>query len=187
MQAMSLITVILVLIFSQLTTITNAETIKNASTQPISSEKTKTPTVNSELNEELIQIEEQASKIGQQVLSTGREMTLINQEIIRGGCWHYAEAVYQRAGFPRQQREVVFNQKKHQTPYAERDLIQPGDWLHYINHGYKGVEHSAIFVKWLNEKEALMLSYGGERRNKPARYKRYDLSSVYRIVRGVEQ
>ncbi|MCP4696043.1 MAG: hypothetical protein GY862_04220 [Gammaproteobacteria bacterium] len=131
--------------------------------------------------------ERKATRHGRNILSTGRQMTLVNREIIRGGCWDYANAVYNRAGYPSRsgKRRVIFKSTK-RGPYADVRLIQPGDFLYYINYSYGNIEHSAIFVDWLdyNNKEALMLSYGGERRRDPARYLPYDLSGVYRIIRA---
>jgi hypothetical protein len=139
----------------------------------------------SSLEDRLIAVEKQASPIGKNVLFTGRLMTLTAKEILRGGCWDYANEVFNRAGYPYKKRETVFKGKK-SGPFAARNLIQAGDWLYYINHSYNNVEHSAIFVGWLNNSEGLMLSYGGEGRNAPARYLSYDLSSVYQITRGKE-
>ena len=114
-------------------------------------------------------------------------MTLDQKVIIPGGCWGYADAVYKKAGFASNQRKRVFNSKKNAGPYARTDQVQPGDWLYHINHGYKGVEHSSIFVAWIDEKKkiGLMLSYGGEHRKEPARYRAYDLRSIYSIHRPV--
>ena len=115
-------------------------------------------------------------------------MTLIDKVIIPGGCWDYANEVYNRAGYPNQprKRQTIFKSSK-SGPYANISLIQPGDFLYYINHSYGDIEHSAIFVDWVdyNNKQALMLSYGGENRYEPARYLPYDLSSVYRIIRAI--
>lgn len=135
----------------------------------------------------LDQGEKNSSEAGRKVLTTGRAMTLDQRLILPGGCWSYADAVYRRAGFPSNKRKRVFNGTKGKPPYATIDSIQPGDFLYYINHGYRGVEHSAIFVAWIDrgKKIGLMLSYGGEQRKDPARYKSYDLRSVYRIERPV--
>ena len=133
----------------------------------------------------LSQGEKQASPAGRKVLETGRKMTLDDKVIIPGGCWGYADAVYKKAGFESKKRKRVFNSKKKGGPYATTDQVQPGDWLYHINHGYKGVEHSSIFVAWIDEKKkiGLMLSYGGEHRKEPARYRAYDLRSIYQIHR----
>ncbi len=80
----------------------------------------------------------------------------------------------------------MFNGKKSGGPYANIKDIQAGDWLHFINHSYHDIEHSSIFVGWVDKKNriGLMLSYAGERRKEPARYKEYDLSHVYKIYRA---
>ncbi len=136
----------------------------------------------------MIQAENKASDDGRKILEKGREMTVIHAEILPGSCWDYINTVYNRAGYPSHKRKTVFKSIK-KGPYADADLIQHGDWLYYINHSYGDIEHSAIFVDWIDKenKEALMLSYGGEKRQSPARYLAYDLSSVYQIVRGVSK
>ena len=133
--------------------------------------------------------EKNADGPGRSVLKTGRVMTVDRQEIVRGSCWDYSNEVYNRAGYPntRKNRATVFKGTKKRGPYAKASQIKPGDWLYFINHSYNGVEHSSIFVKWTNYKQriGLMLSYGGEKRNQPARYREYDLSNVYQIIRPV--
>lgn len=142
------------------------------------------------LIKKLLQAEARASKSGKKVLETGRKMTLVNKEIVVGSCWDYADTVYQRAGFSRQHqlRQTIFRGSQRKGPYADIRQIKPGDFLYYINHSYHDVEHSAIFIDWedKNRKIALMLSYGGQNRKSPARYKPYDLSHVYRIIRPGE-
>ncbi len=142
------------------------------------------------LAKRLLKAESRAGESGKKVLTVGRNMTLVNKEIVRGSCWDYADTVYQRAGFSRQsqQRQIVFKGSKRKGPYADIRQIKPGDFLYYINHSYGGVEHSAIFIDWedKNKNMALMLSYGGENRKSPARYKVYDLSHVYHITRPKE-
>ncbi len=140
------------------------------------------------LERQLKQEERRASRNGRSILQTGRKMTLINKEIIRGGCWDYANSVYNRAGFKQRQRQTVFKSKQ-RGPFAKQKQIQAGDWLYFINHSYRNVEHSAIFIGWLDypQKKAMMLSYAGERRKVPARYKEYDLRSVYQIIRPREK
>lgn len=132
----------------------------------------------------LLLAEAGATARGREILETGRIMTLARREIIRGGCWDYANAVYNRAGYPHARRKTVFKSRK-SGPYADLARIQPGDWLYYVNRQYDDMEHSAIFVHWADfgAREALMLSYGGERRNEPARYRVYDVSRTYMIVR----
>ncbi len=139
----------------------------------------------SPLEQQLDEAENKATPPARKVLQTGRQMALVNGEIIRGGCWDYANTVYTRAGY-KKHRHTVFKGAKRQGPYADASLIQHGDFLYYLNHSYGDVEHSAIFVDWLDyqSKTALMLSYAGERREQPARYKPYELTNVYQIIRA---
>lgn len=135
------------------------------------------------IDEILNQAEDDAPISGRKILETSRLM-ITNQEIILGSCWDYINAVYNRTGYPSNQRATIFKSKL-QGPYVPVDKIQGGDWLYYINHSYGGVEHSGVFVAWTNKakNEALIMSYPGGNQAKPARYKKYDLSNVYNIIR----
>ena len=99
----------------------------------------------------------------EQVVSTARKMALNERIIIQGGCWDYLNAVFNRAGVT---RDTVHKGIYGQGPYASSGEIEVGDWLYYINHGYNDVEHSGLFVGWVDEraKQALILSYAGENR-----------------------
>lgn len=139
----------------------------------------------------LKEAEQEANETGRKILSAGREMAVEKEEVIRGSCWDFIHAVYNRAGYPndRTSRVTVFRGTKKNGPYANASLIQPGDWLYYVNHSYYGIEHSGIFVKWLDyaSRSALVLSYGGEKRNETARYLPFDLSNVYNIIRPADK
>lgn len=126
--------------------------------------------------------EMQSSIAAREVISTARKMTLNERTIIQGGCWDYLNAVFKRAGVT---RDTIHKGTYGQGPYANSGEIEVGDWLYYINHGYNGIEHSGLFVGWVDEqaKQALILSYAGESRREPARYRVYDLSNVYQIMR----
>ena len=129
----------------------------------------------------LLEAESKATPEGRRVLEAGREMALMNRELVRGSCWDYANAIFERAGFPYQtSREVVM---QHDIDFR---YIQPGDFLSYVNHSYNDIKHTAIFVDWIDfdRKVALMLSYAGQKRKEPARYKPYDLSDVYYVARA---
>lgn len=134
----------------------------------------------------IIHAERRAAPPAQKVLRTTRNMAE-SGEIIRGGCWDYLHASFSRAGYPMGKRQTVFREGKN-GPYASPSMLQAGDWLYHINHGYHGVEHSGMFIGWVDRsrKIGLMLSYAGEKRAEPARYKTYDLSSVYSIMRAVD-
>lgn len=126
--------------------------------------------------------ESQSSMAARGVISTARAMALNERTIIQGGCWDYLDAVFKRAGVS---RDTLHKGTYGQGPYANSSEIEIGDWLYYINHGYNGVEHSGLFVGWVDKpaKQALILSYAGQNRREPARYRVYDLSNVYQIMR----
>lgn len=135
---------------------------------------------------EIQQAETNASSIqGARILETARTMALINKDIIRGSCWDYIHEVFNRAGYPPNKRKTIFKGHIHKGPYAHEE-IQAGDWVYFKNYHYKNNPHSSIFVQWEDKanKQALMLSYAGERRGQPARYKVYDLRSAYQIIRA---
>jgi hypothetical protein len=133
----------------------------------------------------LIDAEKKANPPGRKVLETGREMALLHETVVKGSCWDYANAVYEKAGFPVKGKRKVIVTKKQAATFNLKDL-QPGDFLSYINHSFNNIEHSAIFVDWMNfeKKVALMLSYAGQSRNEPARYRPYDLSNVFYVARA---
>ena len=135
----------------------------------------------------LDQAESSATPGGRTILEISRTM-IADQDIIVGGCWDYINAVFDRAGYPSQQRLTVYK-SKFAGPYAQVESFQSGDWLYFVNHSYKNIEHSAIFVAWVDEvkKEALMVNYVGGNKKKPASYKRFILDNVYAIFRAKEQ
>ena len=126
--------------------------------------------------------EELALPAAQRVLKQARWMSLEQRAIVSGGCWDYLNAVFNAANV---KRDVLFKGDIHQGPYAAADQLRAGDWIYYINHGYHDIEHSGMFIGWVDEasRQALILSYAGERRQEPARYKVYDVSHVYQIMR----
>ena len=126
--------------------------------------------------------EAMATPAAQQVLRQVRVMALDQRTILPGGCWDYLNAAFQRAGIS---RDTVFEGTYRAGPYADSEMLRSGDWLYYINHGYNDIEHSGLFIGWVDKpsRQALILSYAGESRHEPARYKVYDLSHVYQIMR----
>jgi len=131
----------------------------------------------------IIEAENNTSEAGKAVLKIGRKMALEEKVIFKGSCWNYINEVFKRAGYGTNKKVVYKSVKK--GPYVDISKIQPGDWLYYVNHSYGGVEHSGIFVYWKDYKNKIgvTLSYGGEHRNEPGRYRSYDLRSVYYITR----
>lgn len=123
---------------------------------------------------------ERASPGPRRVLEAAHAM-LDRSVIVRGSCARWLEAVYRRAGG---RARTVFSGRRG-APFTDTARILPGDWVHFINHSYGGVTHSAMFVRWLDEgaRHALMASYPGESRPEPGRFSSYDLSNVYRVVR----
>ncbi|MDD4975195.1 MAG: hypothetical protein PHY93_12630 [Bacteriovorax sp.] len=136
------------------------------------------------LEEILDRAETTSSLVGRRILKTSRSM-ITNKEIIIGGCWDYINTVYDRAGFLENQRTTIFKSKL-KGPYLKTTRIEPGDWLYYVNHSYSNTEHSAIFVAWTDEENhvALMVSYMGENKKRPAEYKRYTISNIYNVIRA---
>lgn len=120
---------------------------------------------------------------GNKILRTGRTM-VEQRKVIRGSCWDYVNAIYNSAGFSASQRMTPLKSKI-KGPYAESDLIRAGDWLYFINYSFKEMDHSGIFVDWIDyeEQKAVILSYVGGRKRKPGSYKVYDLKHVYYIIR----
>jgi len=131
-----------------------------------------------------------ASAPGREVLETARTM-MQDRVLVVGSCWDYANAVFKRAGHPNKtgRRKTIFKGSRTKRQFADVRLIRPGDWLYYVNHQYRNVPHSAIFVAWLDRrrKHALMITYRGAKRAVPGQLDDYDLSSVYRIVRPISR
>jgi len=121
---------------------------------------------------------------GQRVLLAGEQIAFVEKRVIKGGCWDFVNAVYTAAGFGQKQRRVVF-QGKRQGPYAKADLLKPGDWIMHVNLEAGGVEHSGIFVKWVDRARrlALALDYAGMNRPTPGRLSHHQYSQVFTVLR----
>ena len=116
------------------------------------------------------------------VLKIGYEMSYVSKTIIRGSCWGFVNAVYNKSGL---KKETIFSSKKG-GPYAKINDLQPGDWIYHVNYSYGMIEHSAIFVCWKDKsnKQAITLSYAGQNRSVPGRLSQTDLKGVYSIFRA---
>jgi hypothetical protein len=132
----------------------------------------------------IVKAESSASPFARKVLSTARKMVK-NRVVVRGSCWDYLNTAFSKAGFDKSGRKIIYRRPK-RGPYVSVSSIQPGDWLYYINHSYGNIEHSGMFIGWINrsKKQGLILSYQGGHKNKPGRYRPYILSSVYQITRA---
>jgi hypothetical protein len=127
----------------------------------------------------------QANEKARKVLEMGRKMALEDSTILPGTCWTYVNSIFKRAGFAKNRRTIHRGRKS--GPYVEDiDSIKPGDWLYYINHAYHNIDHSGIFIYWVDKtkKIAMMLSYPGRWKKKPGRYKAYELKNVFFITRA---
>jgi len=160
-------------------------TVNSCRTAPETYVQVLEPKTANTLEDTLNQAEAEATPEGRRVLEKSRSM-INKKEIVVGGCWDFINAVFNQSGFERKHRETIY-QSKLKGPYLEEDLIQPGDWLYFVNHTYNDVEHSAIFVAWIDKekKEALMVNYVGENKKKPAFYKKFIIDEVYNVIRAV--
>lgn len=134
--------------------------------------------------EEILNLaEDNATVAGRKIIETSRIM-ITNEEIILGSCWDFIHAAYNRSGYASNQRVTIFKSKL-PGPYVEVNRIETGDWLYFKNYSFGGVEHSGVFVAWtdLTTKNAIVISYPGGNQSKPGRYRIYDLSGVYNIIR----
>jgi len=120
---------------------------------------------------------------GFRILKTGYQMALVDKSIIKGSCWDFVNAVYNRSGFTGSKATVFKSTKK--GPYAPSSLVQPGDWIYHINHQFNNGEHSAIFICWKDyaKRIGITLSYIGMNRNAPGKFDEYILDNIYSIFR----
>lgn len=126
--------------------------------------------------------EKNTSRAGKAVLREARNMALDQQKIIKGSCWNYLNAVFNKA---RVSRKKLFEAKKDGGRYFNLNNLQAGDWIYHTNLSYHNIEHSGMFVGWVDKRrsKALMLSYKGQDKKEPARYKVYDISRTYNVMR----
>ncbi|MBV7434453.1 hypothetical protein KRX19_05365 [Cardiobacteriaceae bacterium TAE3-ERU3] len=126
-----------------------------------------------------------AEPSGKKVLHTIGNM-MAAEEVIVGACWDYLNEAFNRAGYPSHRRDIIFKGTYEHGPYADNNLIKPGDWLYYVNHSYHDIQHSGLFIGWTNraKNKALIFSYAGEGRKNPARMRVYHIDQVYQIMRA---
>jgi hypothetical protein len=116
----------------------------------------------------------------QRVLEVMRTM-LDEGVVVRGSCNRWVEEIFRRAGG---RRRTVYSAGR-RAPFTDTALLRPGDWVQFINHSFGGVTHSAVFVGWTDAtaRIAMTASHPGQNRAVPGRFRDYDLSNVYRVVR----
>ena len=126
-----------------------------------------------------------ADPSSKKVLRTVSDM-MVAEEVIIGACWDYLNEAFNRAGYPSHSREIIFKGTYENGPYADNDLIKPGDWLYYVNHSYNDIQHSGLFIGWTSraDNKALIFSYAGEGRKNPVRMRVYHIDQVYQIMRA---
>ncbi len=114
---------------------------------------------------------------------TARQM-MASGERIQGSCYAYLSEVYARAGHSSWRKRTIVYRQGRTGPYANLDLIRPGDWL-YIVTGPNST-HSVMFVGWSDRARgyARTISHPGWFAGPhPGRESSYDVSQTYRIIR----
>ncbi len=121
---------------------------------------------------------------GARVLAAGLDM-LEKRTIVVGSCWDYVNRVYTNAGYPANKRYSVYASRE-AGPYINPLLILPGDWIQFRNLTFGSVGHSAIFAGWIDfdRRIAITIEYAGQNRNEPGRYREYDITKCYGLIRG---
>jgi hypothetical protein len=126
----------------------------------------------------------QSSDAGKIVLATGYRIAFEEKRVVTGSCWDFVNAVYDAAGFPGPDRATVFLGSQ-EGPYADPAVLQPGDWVMHRNLEFGEIEHSSIFVQWIDRENcvARTLDYAGMNRNVTARLSEHRYAKVFAILR----
>ena len=123
---------------------------------------------------------------GSKVVAAGYRIACEEKRIIKGSCWDFVNVVYNEAGYPQKWRTTVFEGKR-EGPYADPDLLKPGDWVMHWNLEYTKVnyEHSSIFVEWKDRegRVAKTLDYAGLDRLVPGKYTYHSYLKIFGITR----
>lgn len=124
---------------------------------------------------------------GRHVILTARGM-MARGETVRGSCYAYLSEVFDRAGHDGWRTRTIVYQAGPNGPYADLDLIRPGDWLYIVNNPDSTPvgTHSVLFVGWEDRASgyARTISHAGWAAGaSPGRESHYDLSRTYRIIR----
>ena len=105
--------------------------------------------------------------------------------IIKGSCYDWINLVYKECGYKGKKRKRIFRGKE-TGPYANPLLLQPGDWIMFKNLTYGEIGHSGIFLGWLDfeKRSAIVIGYAGQKRTMPGRFREYDITRLFGILRG---
>ncbi|MBU1078238.1 MAG: hypothetical protein KKH98_13150 [Spirochaetes bacterium] len=106
--------------------------------------------------------------------------------IIKGSCYNWIDMIYKELGYKEKKREKVFWGKE-SGPYADAEVLEPGDWIMFKNLTYGEIGHSGIFLGWLDldRRSAIVIGYAGENRTAPGRFREYEITQLFGIFRGV--
>lgn len=123
---------------------------------------------------------------GMHSILTARRM-MASGERIQGSCYRYLSTVYERAGHSSwRKRRIVYRQGR-TGPYADLNLIRPGDWLYIVNDPHRTPvgTHSVMFVRWQDRARgyASVISHPGWGAPHTGRESTYDIRQTYRIIR----
>lgn len=123
---------------------------------------------------------------GKNVIDTGYKIVVQDRKIITGSCGDFVNAIFNAAGYSEGKRYFVFKSKI-EGPYADANLLEPGDWVMHRNIEYGNIEHNSIFIKWTNKEKniAMTLDYVGRGKYVMGKYSEHDLSKVFCIVRAL--
>ena len=146
------------------------------------------------MNQDQIEDQEDGNRMpgggnpGQKVLRTGQKLAIDRKIIIIGNCWDFVNAVFIEAGYPQGKRKIIF-QGSTKGPYADPELLKPGDWVMHINMEYNGVDHSSIFVRWVDRGRhiAKVMDYAGMNKVQPGGYDEHAYTKIFCILRAVER
>ena len=124
---------------------------------------------------------------GRNVVLTARGM-IARGETMHGSCYAYLSEVFHRAGNDGWRTRSVVYEAGPNGPYANLDLIRPGDWLYIVNDPDRTPvgTHSVLFVGWEDRAQgyARTISHPGWGAGEASgRESTYYITRTYRIIR----
>lgn len=127
---------------------------------------------------------------GMHSILTARRM-MSSDERIQGSCYAYLTEVYARAGHSSWRKRRIVYRRGRTGPYANLDLIRPGDWLYIVTDPSSSPvrTHSVMFVRWEDRARgyARVISHPGWFAGPhTGRESNYDVSQTYRIIRPTD-